>query len=702
MRDFCLIEMIIMVCLAQPVTHFYLPEIEMEPVPLDKVNYEVVQQIGEAVVYIEVVIHGEEEDHFRSGSGFFINEQGLILTNEHVISGEVYSSYGYLIDEGEVDITVVVNSGKESEQRFKAEIIESWFEKPVVMGSGQEIEIIDLALLKIDFESEKYLKFLDISQIGLCYPIWAVGFPLGNKLNVSTTKGPDIAFKRGEISSMRTDDSYNVIIIDHSAPILEGNSGGPLVTTTGYCVGVNVRGKKNLDVHWAIPNDLALGKVNAVLEAGIIYKSDILLLDYGIFAFESENYDSAIAILTSYTEENPEDWKGFYYLGKAYYEIGEYETAIYNFTSSIELDSSNASVFFDRGVTWSETEDEENAIADYDKTVQLNPDYPDVYFYRALEKAALGEIQNAIDDYDNAIKADPESGVFQLHRGYLKCELDDFKGAIKDFDRALKYIVEPLRVFVLGARAAAKSQLGKYEEAIADYNILEDMYRGFPRPDVFYDRGACKFNLGDFENAKGDFFKACSTPSEDPEEEPIVHAAAYLALGKLEYSQENFDQAIDYFDKSIELNPEDYELYLSRANAKLNLNAYWNAIQDYDKFLELQPDDTYGLNNRASAYIYYARTQESESRKKELYEKAKRDCVKLVGVTDGEEGLYNLACLEALLLEKEDAFKHLEEALEKGQVEIDWVKEDADWDHLREEPEYKRIIHEYDVEMDDE
>ena len=428
MKMFFLICMLAVVSYGQQLTTLDKGQISAKPTQLSQVNLDIVQLIEDAVVYIEVANDGKEYEWNNCGTGFFINDNGLLITNNHVVNGKLKTEtlFEVIEDSGSVDITVVVNSGEENEKRFEAKIIKTWHEKPMVLGSGEEIEIIDLALLKIDYKSKSFLKFVDLSQLGLTYEVWAAGFPLGSDLTLvkdlktSKTRGPNLAFKSGIISSIRKDEDNNIVIIDHTAPINHGNSGGPLMTPSGYCVGINTWGPA-INIYWAIPNELALEKFNEVIELELVAKlgvgeseikePEVSYLDEGIYAFQNEDYEKAIDALTTYTDKKPDDWKGFYYLGRAYCEVGEYEVAIAKFSTSIELDSQNASSFNDRGVAWSEAEDYKSAISDYDRAIEMNPDYADAQFNRGIAYYWSGDSKMAKADLEKYLEFDQDNEI---------------------------------------------------------------------------------------------------------------------------------------------------------------------------------------------------------------------------------------------------------------------------------------------------
>ncbi|MBN1525165.1 MAG: tetratricopeptide repeat protein [Spirochaetales bacterium] len=61
-------------------------------------------------------------------------------------------------------------------------------------------------------------------------------------------------------------------------------------------------------------------------------------------------------------------------------------------------------------------------------------------------------------------------------------------------------------------------------------------------------------------------------------------------LGNLYYQKNEYQKAIEFYSKSITLNPNFNKAYLNRANLYLTIKSYKNALADYDSFLSLTPE----------------------------------------------------------------------------------------------------------------
>ena len=136
-----------------------------------------------------------------SASGFIITSDGLVVTNEHVVSGE--SSVGVWLTNG---------------RRYDADVLE-------------RDATSDLALLRIEGGSFDAIAVGDPNTVRMGHEVLALGFPLAD------TIGTNLTVTRGIVSSTRMEDGVQLLQTD--ASLNPGNSGGPLVNRDGEVIGVN-------------------------------------------------------------------------------------------------------------------------------------------------------------------------------------------------------------------------------------------------------------------------------------------------------------------------------------------------------------------------------------------------------------------------------------------------------------------------------
>ena len=71
--------------------------------------------------------------------------------------------------------------------------------------------------------------------------------------------------------------------------------------------------------------------------------------------------------------------------------------------------------------------------------------------------------------------------------------------------------------------------------------------------------------------------------------------------GNALYELEKYDEAIQNYDKALQIDPNDTDALNNKGLALYNLGKYDEAIQYYDKALQIDPNDTDALNNKGDA-----------------------------------------------------------------------------------------------------
>ena len=191
----------------------YVASIKSPPV---RTVLELVNQIGEAVVQVRTPS--------GLGSGFFLNEDGFLITNFHVV-------------EGETQISVEVYHQKDGQLERKT------YKQVRIIALNK---FADLALLKVEDKDAPRFKYVALGSadaLSVGERVFAIGSPLG--LERTVTEG---------ILSTKTREVGGSLYLQTTAQINPGNSGGPLFNLSGEVVGVtNMKVSSGEGLGFAIP-----------------------------------------------------------------------------------------------------------------------------------------------------------------------------------------------------------------------------------------------------------------------------------------------------------------------------------------------------------------------------------------------------------------------------------------------------------------
>ena len=196
----------------------------------DAILVNLYQRVNPAVVYIEVLTgQPEEQMSLGTGSGFVVDTEGHIVTNNHVVE------YGDLVQ-------VTFSNGNVT----RATLV------------GQD-PYSDLAVLKVDVPAEQLvpLELGDSDALQVGQRVIAIGNPFG--LTGTMTVGISSALGRSlPTQVLQSGGNFsNPEIIQTDAAINPGNSGGPLLDLRGRVIGVNtaIRSTTNVNsgIGFAVP-----------------------------------------------------------------------------------------------------------------------------------------------------------------------------------------------------------------------------------------------------------------------------------------------------------------------------------------------------------------------------------------------------------------------------------------------------------------
>lgn len=211
---------------------------------------------GEGVAFIESQIEPQETESLNpfgevepesggaaaTGSGFVIDDEGHILTNNHVV-------------EGASKVTVKLG---DSEETYDAEVV----------GTDPGT---DIALLQVDAPAKEIqpLPLGHSSEAEVGDPVVAIGNPFG--LDRTVTSGIVSALQR----QIEAPNGFSIShVIQTDAAINPGNSGGPLINSAGEVIGINAQiatgggGNGNVGIGFAIPIDTVRAEIEQLKTNG--------------------------------------------------------------------------------------------------------------------------------------------------------------------------------------------------------------------------------------------------------------------------------------------------------------------------------------------------------------------------------------------------------------------------------------------------
>jgi predicted Zn finger-like uncharacterized protein len=255
-----------------------------------EISREATRRVKNATVFVKVTMADGKKG---SGTGFFAVPEApnLVITNAHVV--------GMISPDSKppLNLEVRIHSGQPEEQSMGGR----------VLGVDRSS---DLAVIQVDRNSGLPQPLVVQSARGLeeLDKLYTSGFPLGESL------GKEITIRPTSVSSLRKKNGA-LHRIQVNGGMDPGNSGGPVVDTRGFVVGVAVAGIEGRQINFAIPGDY----VHSVLDGRIselgarlpyIDESGQIIVPITMVMIDPRRQLKEVA-LDVWTSDKPPDGKGF-------------------------------------------------------------------------------------------------------------------------------------------------------------------------------------------------------------------------------------------------------------------------------------------------------------------------------------------------------------------------------------------------------
>ena len=163
-----------------------------------------------------------------NGTGFFVNDSGVVLTAYHVVRN---------VSNGKVQLADLTTAKITSVIAYD--------------------ESLDLALLQTEAKNTPYLSFADSSRVNIGESVYTIGYPRAYTVGTSSP-----TFTSGMVSAWRK--HSGVTYIQSTVDVTDGNSGGALLNSRGEVIGVvassiSIEGVDYMNL--ALPSNSAKGFV---------------------------------------------------------------------------------------------------------------------------------------------------------------------------------------------------------------------------------------------------------------------------------------------------------------------------------------------------------------------------------------------------------------------------------------------------------
>lgn len=504
----------------------------------------IIKKIEPTVVLI--ITYDNTGKPLGQGSGFFISDNGDVITNRHVLEGANRAELK--IADGKV------------------------FNIKKILGEDEDSDLI-----RVSTDVPK--KFVNTLSISGSLPetgeqVVVIGNPLGFERTVSD----------GIVSAIRESLLWGGRVVQITAPISPGSSGSPVVNLKGEVIGVaTFTIERGQNLNFVIPGE-RVGKLKTGKEKSLIsweaqraeekLATSVELKNKGMNYFKSEDYDEAIVYFKRAIRKDPNNDEAYFRIGQIYGKLNRLEEAAKYFKRVIELKPNIAETYFILGSTYGKLKRYQEAMENFKEgirirpndamahdllgrsyidlgrrhealeafkeAIRLKPDFVEAYINLSKTYVLLGRYEEAVEASKDAIRIKPGSAEAHRTLGVIYSRFGKNEEAMGAFREALR--IQPDFVPVYVSRGVAFLKMGQYERAIEDFNKAIDL-----KPDFvsYNNRGYVYIELGNYQSAINDFQKSIELAKD--------YANPYVGLSIIYFRQKKINEARMHYKKAMEI-----------------------------------------------------------------------------------------------------------------------------------------------------
>jgi tetratricopeptide (TPR) repeat protein len=413
----------------------------------------IIKRIEPSIVVI--LAFDKEGKGFKQGSGFFVNNEGDVITSSHVLQGANHAE-------------VKAADGKVY---------------PVKEVLAEDMEG-DLIQVSIDIPKDA-VRPLSVStslpEVG--ERVIVIGTPFGLEKTVSD----------GIVSALREIPGFGKII-QVTAPISPGSSGSPVVNMNGEAIGVAtfiILAGQNLN--FAIPGE-RIAKLRPAKGQSLSEREETRIEEWlgspeglyttGLRYLWAEEYEKALPYFLEVVKKNPDHAEAYFQIGYCRGKLGRYQEAIEPYKEAIRIKPDNIDTYNNLCVAYGMVGRFVEAIESCKKAILLKPDLAEAH-------SNLGWSYHKLGRYQEAIESCKRAAHYNLGSSYTA--LGQYEEAIESYKQAIRIKFDYAEAHLdLGA---AYFQRGRYEEAIVSYKQAIRIKPIFP--EAYLNLGMTYLRTGD-------------------------------------------------------------------------------------------------------------------------------------------------------------------------------------------------------------
>lgn len=163
-----------------------------------------------------------------------------------------------------------------------------------------------------------------------------------------------------------------------------------------------------------------------------------------------------------------------------------------------------------------------------------------------------------------------------------------------------------------------------------------------------------------------------------------IDIGATIKRANYYYTTKQYEKAIELYDRVLRVQPDNLSALFNKAYSSSRLRKDREAIENYKKYLSIEEYNEIVYGNISYNYIQL-----------KDFQNAKEYAIKSTKINPQYSlGWYNLACVNALLQEKDEAISNLKKATDLDEYYKQKAEKDPDFEIIKNDPRFKKLISE--------
>lgn len=267
----------------------------------------------------------------------------------------------------------------------------------------------------------------------------------------------------------------------------------------------------------------------------------------GMEYYEDFDFDRAEEYLAKATQEDPNSIEYLQNYAMVLIQQGKLDEAIEMFKETIsEKDSGSAKktnkyAYRGLGMAYIHKKDYESAIKYFDKALAIDTKEDwntDINYYKANAMLLSNDVEGALEIYTKLIDDNSENYLVYQSRADVYRSKGEYSNALDDYNQALLYCEGNFEIYI--GMASCYSEMEYYDEA--DEALFLASLQDIETDEDKYYLGVVHYYQQEYESARAEMEFALANGFTE----------AYFYLGEICFIQEDYDEALEYFEKYSE------------------------------------------------------------------------------------------------------------------------------------------------------